>query len=285
MSIRLDQITVKEAVQLIMQHVSDKKLALRLENDTYYFLNDHTMNKLMTGLIDENAIMRYKDVVSGGYVEGGVSDAEFVELFSKVKTLHLIVLKPKKDKTKPGGGFFKYHHNTKFDLQKYGIFKEDDEPDYSDNCLVIAFREGGMPDDKLQTVKLFVMNRIVPKCKLKEICAKVQISITLSSIRNDMSSRTEEFGDKSNKSYHIALVDEHYFIIDKTDLTSYCLTNYDDVKHMNNCNMIWCKYLSAYKTSSHKYIDSFKIVNILLDNKDKLLEPIPYDENNEYSIL
>lgn len=37
LNIRLDNITVKEAVELIKQHVSDKKLALRLENDTNFF--------------------------------------------------------------------------------------------------------------------------------------------------------------------------------------------------------------------------------------------------------
>lgn len=195
----------------------------------------------MSGLIDENAIMRYKDVVSGGYVEGTASDAEFVELFSKVKTLELIVVNTKKDKTKPGGGFFKYHHTTKFNLQKYGIFRKDDETDYSDNCLVIAFRAGGMCDDKLQTVKLFVKNRIAPKCKLNAVCNTAHISVTLTSIKNEMSSRTEEFGNNPNECYHIGLVDEHYFIIDRTDLISYCLTNYEEVMHINNCNMIWCK--------------------------------------------
>ena len=67
--------------------------------------------------------------------------------------------------------------------------------------------------------------------------------------------------------YHIGLIDEHYFIHDKTDLTSYCLTNYEEVKHISNCNMIWCKYLNAYKTSNQKYIDSFKVATILLENK------------------
>ena len=71
----------------------------------------------MSGLIDENAIMKYKDVVSGGYVEGTASDAEFVELFSKVKNSRTVSGNKEKDKTKPGGGFFKYYHNTKFDLK------------------------------------------------------------------------------------------------------------------------------------------------------------------------
>ena len=93
-----------------------------------------------------------------------------------------------------------------------------------------------------------------------------------------MSSRTEEFGDKTHPVYHIGLVDEHYFIIDKTNLTSYCLVHYNDVKHINNCNMIYTKTSDTYKTSNQKYIDSFKVVRLLLHNKDNFLEPIPFDE-------
>ena len=49
--------------------------------------------------------------------------------------------------------------------------------------------------------------------------------------------------------------------------------------------MIYMKSGETYKTSNQKYIDSFKVVKLLLENKDKLLEPIPYDENNEHTIL
>ena len=214
-SLNLQHLSVKQAIKLIQQNIQDKKLAFKLENNKYYFLNDHTLDKMMKGLIDENAVVQNKVADVGGLVQTSVSDGEFVSYFTDVKSLELIVVNTKKDKTKPGGGFFKYHHTTKFNLQKYGIFREDDEPDYSDNCLVIAFREGGMSDEKLQMVKLFVMNRIVPKCKLKEICDTVQACIKLTSLNKDMVSRTEEFGDNSHPSYHIGLIDEHYFIIDK----------------------------------------------------------------------
>ena len=93
-----------------------------------------------------------------------------------------------------------------------------------------------------------------------------------------MTSRTESIGKNKQELYTIGLVDEHYFIIDKTELTSYCLKNYDDVKHINNSNMIYMKSGETYKTSNQKYINSFKVVKLLLENKDKLLEPIPYDE-------
>ena len=36
---------------------------------------------------------------------------------------------------------------------------------------------------------------------------------------------------------------------------------------------------NKYKTSNDKFIDSFKLIKLLLDNKETLLEPIHYDEN------
>ena len=68
-----------------------------------------------------------------------------------------------------------------------------------------------MSDATLQMVKLFVMNRIIPKCKFKEVCDTLEIATKLTSIRNDMSSRIEEFGDKTHPLYHIGLVDEHLY--------------------------------------------------------------------------
>ena len=145
------------------------------EDNKYYFLNDHTINKLMKGLVDENAIVQYKDQVKGGDAvqNSPHSDAEWVNYFITVKTLKLIIVKAKTDKTKPGGGFFKYYHTTKYDLRRIAVYKEDDDPDYAENCLVTALREGGLSDDKIQMAKLFVMSRIIPKCKLKEVCEKL----------------------------------------------------------------------------------------------------------------
>ena len=135
-----------------------------------------------------------------------------------------------------------------------------------------------MLDDQLQMIKLFIMNRIIPKCKLKDICDQLQISIKLTSMNTFMISRTETFGNKTHKPYHLGLIDEHYFIVEKTNMTSYCLNHYDDVKHIDNCNMIFCKFSDKYKTSNKEYIDSFKVVKPLIENKDKLLNNIPFDE-------
>ena len=59
--------------------------------------------------------------------------------------------------------------------------------------------------------------------------------------------RTETFGDQAHQQYHLGLIDEHHFIIDETNITSYCLTHYDEIKHINKSNMIYCKVSDHYK--------------------------------------
>ena len=77
-TIDLSAITIKEALKRILNNVNDRKLALKLSDNKYYFLNDHTINKLMKGLLDGNAIVNYSEVSSGGIVTVDGSDAEFV---------------------------------------------------------------------------------------------------------------------------------------------------------------------------------------------------------------
>ena len=68
-----------------------------------------------------------------------------------------------------------------------------DNLDYSGNSLLVALNEVGATYEKLQMVKLFVMNRMILKCKLKDVCDKLQIHITLTSIHKDSSCRAEPF--------------------------------------------------------------------------------------------
>ena len=84
--INLEQVSINQALKLIQQNVQDKKLAFVLEDNKYYFLNDHTINKLMKGLVDENAIVQYKDQVKGPIQQTKDSDDEWVEYVDSVKT-------------------------------------------------------------------------------------------------------------------------------------------------------------------------------------------------------
>ena len=74
--VNLEKVSINQALKLIQKNVLDKKLAFVLEDNKYYFLNDHTINKLMKGLVDENAIVQYKDQVKGPIQQTKDSDAD-----------------------------------------------------------------------------------------------------------------------------------------------------------------------------------------------------------------
>ena len=133
--------------------------------------------------------------------------------------------------------------------------------------------EGGLPNDKLELSKSFVNNRIVPKCKLKDVCNKLEIMIKLTSINKDLISRTEQYGDAiyGDDFYNIVLVDEHYLIVDITEATTYCIEHYNDVKDIHNCDKIVSKNKDgSYHKTNTEFIKSYKLVKLFLANRDTL---------------
>ena len=201
-TIDLTKIKIKDVVPLIKQNIYSKTLAFELPDNKIYMLNENTLDKIQKGLI-----YHYEEVVYTTH-----SDAELVYVTDKYTIIKLKVIEPdpSKDtnkritgKSRPAGGFFKYLNTTKIDFSKYGLFNEIDSNNYNDNCLYIACELAGMPDHQLQMLKIFVMNRIVPKCKLKEICETLQICFKLTSVNNSGRTITEPIGDKTHNIYHI----------------------------------------------------------------------------------
>ena len=213
---------------LIQQNIHDMKMGIRLDNGTTYFLNDKTINQLMKNKIED------EHLPDGNRKDGDYQ--EMVNLAEKTESITLFRVE-NPDKSRLAGGFFKYLNITDFDLDRYGVHKEIRRENYNENCLYMALKNGGMNEIKLEKLKLFVMNRIVPKCKLNEIGKKLDIYIKLLRLNNDLSTRVEYYGDKESKEkYNIGLIDEHYFILEQTNLSSYCLTHYEEIKDMTNCN-------------------------------------------------
>ena len=281
--IDLSKVNIKEAVTLVKQNIESKKLAVKLDNNKKYFLNDNTIDKLQKGLIDENAEINNNEIVD--------SDQELKNIVGTVKriTIETVEPDPSKDKrykitgktnTKREGAFFKFLNNTKFDFSKYGIFNEVDARNYDDNCFYIACKEAGMPENELQMLKIFITNRFVPYCKIKEIANTLQVAFKVTSRNKDGKSRTETIGDcaLAEYIYHIGLIDEHYFVYEKTDVTSYCLKHYEAVKDEIDCHKIYAKSNERFRLTNKQFITSFELFKLLLDNKDTLLKPIYYDE-------
>ena len=120
----------------------------------------------------------------------------------------------------------------------------------------------------------------VSTCDLKNICNELSLRIRLTSIRKDGDTRVDYYGDpEAEEDFNIGLYNDHYFINDRTNLPSFCLQNYNDIMRIEDCNQVCRKDGNRYKMSSGRYIDAVKMFQILIANRDVLLEPIKYNED------
>ena len=128
-------------------------------------------------------------------------------------------------------------------------------------------------------MKEFVKSGSVPITKLKNIAQKLNICIVLKRNEKDLI----YYGNKEDKQYKINLIDNHYFLDCKIDITSYALKNYDEIKDIKDYHKINKKRYArgsrmgkiTYEKSNKHQINSFRVVNYLLENKERLLKSIP----------
>ena len=143
-------------------------------------------------------------------------------------------------KQRPGGAFFCFLKKAIYDLSKYGIVKSVDRNNHNHNCLYLALQAGGLSDIKLQELILSLRNRTAHNCDLSNVCDTLEVRIELISIKNDGLSRIKHYGEDFDEKCNLGLIKNHYFINDYTELTSYCLENYEEVKDLTYYNTI-CK--------------------------------------------
>lgn len=228
----------------------------------YYALNDNTRNRLEK-LIKKNMIVTQ---------EGISSDGEVITSIKENKNIEFIPYEKKHKNIKNQGAFFKYINLTDIDFTRYGIYDNIENENYKNTCLIIALKNGGLEDDKIEKLKFEVKNRIIPKCDLEKICNIIESKIILKTddIKNNGDKRNI-FGKKYERTFNIGLLDEHYFIIEKTNITSYALKNYFELNELTDYNYI---IKSNREKNKDRVIDSYDLIKILLENKGKLIEEI-----------
>ena len=198
----------------------------------HYALNDRTINLLMKGDIDMSATTsETAEVITD-------SDKEVVGLINVEKEVELFTVE--KNKTRSGGSFFPYLHITIFGVSRYCIFKYAGRKDYKHNCLYLALQAGGLSDIKLQELILTLRSRNIHQCDLSNLCNTLEINIELISIRNDGKKSDVDHYPQSphieyDENYNLGLAKGHYFINDFTELTSYSLDNYKEIKDIKDC--------------------------------------------------
>ena len=171
-----------------------------------------------------------------------------------------------------GGAMFPYLlKDDILNLDRYGIYSEVNCYNYDENCLIQSLRNSCEIEDKeIEKIKFFLKSREIPKKKLKEIANKLNICISIIQINK----KKEYHGNKKNKMIELGLIENHYFIIDKkTNITSYALKNYFDENLRKKEG--WNRFIRTDERTKNNFINSFRLIKYLLENKDKFLKPLP----------
>ena len=285
--------SIRKAVDLmfdILQPVGRERYVIiiyELLQPFYYAINSKTKRSI------SNSLAGYIRRIGNGSEEGG-SDNELLGYLFRAEEITFARLpdyQPRK-RQRRGGAFFKYLNNTKLDLTRQGIFSKKDDR-MNQVCLIVALRNGGLDNTKINTLKHYVKSNKIPVCKLQSICNHLNICINLKQLvvkesKHQRKTYTKSFGNKEHQQFNIGLVEEHYFIIEKVSITGYALKNY-----YNDPSKFSVKD-SKGKTDTSRFIDTFKAVQILFENKEthlgklnvnELMETPNYDMVEEYSTL
>jgi hypothetical protein len=275
------QIPLLKTIQNSMKAFEDKypnKLYNLVVNGKYYAVNDNTRKNLFKAILNShlNIIQEKGSDAITAIALRGVTEF-YIEVFEKTNQYN-----------KNNGAFFKYYHNIAYDLSRYQIFpKQSFSYNYTfDNCLIYALKQGGCDKNKLEQLKLLCSVDNIPICKLNEICINLDICIELTRPKYNGDSsviKTEIYGNATGKDtckatgkeiYKIGLLDEHFFLNEPTELTAYCINNYETVKHCSQWNLIIRHQNNYFKRDRKRCISSYDVINLLLKNKVPLLEPI-----------
>jgi hypothetical protein len=231
-------------------------------------------------LSDSNRVDLYDKLLKSLVVETAETTSDGM-VITEIKTANTITITPV-DRTsrnvKRGPGFFKYHNKTNIDLSRYGIWSKTIPSNYDDTCLVMALRNGGLSTTKQEIIKRMIKNRLIPLCDLPKICDAAQIQIKIKTEDTAHDGR-RVYGKEYDEVYYIGCLIEHYFLIESTIYTSYSIKNYEQVKDEPNFNQIYELNKTTYKKNDKHYIDSFKVIKLMLDNKDIFFNEISLEDN------
>ena len=283
---------LKNAINTIQNINKDQRFNL-IVNGKYYALNENTKDRLFKAVEDNNIVASE---------EFGSDKTIAYELLQNIDKFTLEVFEKKHKNNQHNGAFFKYKNNTTFDLQKYQIFnkiinnKNDFKTadyaytDYNvkglyDNCLIYALRIGGLENSKLEALKLKCKVDNIPLSKLNEICLEIGIAVELTkekyTDRNKVSEAIVEiFGDVKNDIYKIGLLDEHYFINEHTNITSFSIKNYNEIKELKDYNLISERNGKYFKKDIKRCLMSYDVIKLFLEYKETHLELITKNELN-----
>lgn len=255
---------LEDLMERINRYLPNEKLFLEV-NDVKYALGLNNRQKLVD-LVNNNLVATE---------ETTNSDMNVLIQINTADTIYISILDDTATYRNNNGGFFPFYNKTIYDLSEYGIYHNEQEyNEYNrDVCIVKALREGGLSDIKYEQLKTIICNSHLPMSKLKFVCETLQIQIQL---KTKAGEKCFCYGTEFTEVYRVGLLQNHYFILKQTQNTSFSIENYSEIKNEPKSNEIYKKRENYYRRDTQKFIDSFSLVRLLIENQENVLESIPY---------
>lgn len=246
--------------------------AIELSNGSYYALGASNRHHIIDILTKSHKVLERRDIAITG------SDTDIQEELVYINPDHVILHNIPKKKAPTAklvrkGKFFKYTHNMSIDLTRYQIYSEINDESNKTNCFIHAMIQSGSFDDiKIKQAMNMIKTPLIPLTKMREIADKLDIHIE---IYTDGENKIHYNSDSDNH-IKLCLFDDHYFLDDnKTNITSYALEHYFEIKDIDRFNQItMVRSDGYYQRRSDRNISSGKLVRFLLENKDIYLNEI-----------
>ena len=177
------------------------------------------------------------------------------------------------------GAFFKHTLKHEIpDVEKYGLYQTVKAKHYQDCCFVNALVASGKVDESvMEKIRMTIKCAYLPMRKIREIAEQFNLYIVVRGLATK-SKRDNVYGNKQNEKIEIGLVEQHYFYIGQTQITSYALKHYDEIKDKPN----WNEFVKKNARDSKRFISSLEMFKLLIHNEDvknEFLEPIKMTSN------
>jgi len=254
-------------IELIARNSDNGMWVFTLDNGFNYTLSDNTRQRLAE-------FLKSRLVVEEAFTE---SDGRVVTQLVEASAVTVKTLEPQYKYKKRAPAFFKYHNKTNIDLSRCGIWTETVPANYDDTCLVVALQNGGLSVKKQEIIKRMIKNRCIPLCDIQKLCdsAQIQIRVKTEDIKNN---GRRIFGKDYDEIYNVGCLLEHYFIIEPTEFTSYSIKHYNELKDVKDFNQIYGKVNISYVRSKAKFIDTFDLIKLMLNDKDTFFTEITLED-------
>lgn len=317
----------KEEINLIINRLNDKTINSLLEKDINI---DVSIIKYILGKLDylnknfffkknnisvpinDKSIDIFNTLVADHHIyRAKGSDQKLVAIIAGSDSIHIyssnkIIPSYKHQRGSFFNHFIKDEYNI-LDLYKYQVFSQKNINDNlikkEDNIYILRecfintiINFNHFSEEQINNIKIkyFSNFKDISLTDIKKLCIEYKINIKMSYPKKDNNNKDriiEYIGDENNHIlFRVGLVNNHFFINEKTIYTKYFIMNMDKLKDVNNNINIFKSYQKNnktyyyYDTVDENKISSYELIKYLYNNKDKFLTLINYENSKKLKL-